>query len=329
MSPAWFVTALLCGSSMGEAAESAALTLEARIPLGSVRGRIDHLAIDVARQRLIVAELGNDSLGLVDLRAGRTLITVTGLREPQGVGYVPSTDTIWVANGGDGTLRLFRGADGRPDGILPVGADADNVRIDADASRVYVGYGSGGIAMFDAVTRARLATISLLGHPEGFELDAAARRLYVNVPDARHIAVIDLGAGRQSAAWARSGSLAANFPLAIDREGQRLLVGYRSPAVLMVYDLRSGAALKDLAICGDTDDIAWVAGRRYAYLACGEGFVDVIDFADGRVQRVARFPTVKGARTSLYSPELDRLYVAVRATGQVPAAIWVLRPGQS
>jgi len=148
----------------------------------------------------------------------------------------------------------------------------------------------------------------------------------VNVPDARHIAVIDLSAGRQSAAWAMSDSPAANFPLAIDREGQRLLVGYRSPATLIVYDLRSGAALKNLPICGDTDDIAWVAKRQLAYAACGEGFIDVFDLRRSRAHRVARMPTVKGARTSLYSPELDRLYVAVRATGQLPPAIWVFRP---
>ena len=328
MSAAWFVTALLCGSSMAAAADSDVLTLEARILLGKVRGRIDHIAIDVVRQRLVVAELGNDSLGVVDLRAGHTLTTVTGLHEPQGVGYVPSTDTVWVANGGDGTLRLYRGEDMRPDATLPLGEDADNVRVDAHASRVYVGYGS-GIAIFDAVTRKRLATIALGAHPEGFQLDEIARRLYVNVPGARHIAVIDLSAGRQSAAWAMSDSPAANFPLAIDREGQRLLVGYRSPAMLIIYDLRSGAALKNLPTCGDTDDIAWVAERQLAYAACGEGFIDVIDLGRSRAQRVARIPTVKGARTSLYSLELDRLYIAVRATGQLPAAIWVFRPGRS
>jgi DNA-binding beta-propeller fold protein YncE len=329
MSPAWCVTALLCGSSIAAAADSEVLSLEAQIPLGTVRGRIDHIAIDVARQRLFVAELGNDSLGLVDLRVGRTLTTVTGLHEPQGVGYVPSTDTIWVANGGDGTLRLYRGEDGRSDGILPVGTDADNVRVDAQGSRVYVGYGSGGVAIFDAVTRERLATIALGAHPEGLELDEVARHLYVNVPGARHIAVIDLSAGRQSAAWAMSDSPAANFPLAIDREGQRLLVGYRSPAMLIVHDLRNGAALRKLPICGDTDDIAWDAERQLAYAACGEGFIDVIDLGRSRAQRVARIPTVKGARTSLYSQELDRLYIAVRATGQLPAAIWVFRPGCS
>ena len=76
----------------------APLVLEAKIPLGEVRGRIDHLGIDAKRQRLFVAELGNNSLGVVDLAAGQVLRRITGLSEPQGVAYVPFADSVFVAN---------------------------------------------------------------------------------------------------------------------------------------------------------------------------------------------------------------------------------------
>jgi DNA-binding beta-propeller fold protein YncE len=85
--------------------------LEAKIPLGAVNGRIDHLAIDPQRRRLFVAELGNGTLGVVDLASGKVPRTVTGFREPQGVGYEPSTDTIYVANAGDGAVHVLRGDD--------------------------------------------------------------------------------------------------------------------------------------------------------------------------------------------------------------------------
>jgi DNA-binding beta-propeller fold protein YncE len=85
-----------------------ALRIEAKIPLGDVRGRIDHMAFDLARQRLFVAELGNDSVGVVDLKDQRTIRTIAGLAQPQGVGYVASTDTLYAANARDGTVRLFR-----------------------------------------------------------------------------------------------------------------------------------------------------------------------------------------------------------------------------
>src|ERR1700722_10409148 len=65
----------------------APLQLEGKIPLGAVRGRIDHMAIDLERRRLFVAELGNDSVGVVDLKGGSVLRRISGLREPQGAGY--------------------------------------------------------------------------------------------------------------------------------------------------------------------------------------------------------------------------------------------------
>src|ERR1700736_3233208 len=77
--------------------DAAPLQLEGKIPLGAVRGRIDHMAIDLDRHRLFVAELGNDSVGVVDLDARKIVHQLGGLKEPQGVGYLPSSDTLFVA----------------------------------------------------------------------------------------------------------------------------------------------------------------------------------------------------------------------------------------
>jgi DNA-binding beta-propeller fold protein YncE len=109
---------LLLAIAMGTAiaADSPPLELETKIPLGEVHGRIDHMSIDVGRGRLFVAELGNDSVGVVDIKNGKTLRTLKGLKEPQGIGYVPSTDTLYVANAGDGSVRLFQGAELTPSG---------------------------------------------------------------------------------------------------------------------------------------------------------------------------------------------------------------------
>src|SRR5438445_3478561 len=119
------------------------LVVEAKIPLGDVSGRIDHLSIDMKRQRLFVAELGNNSLGVVDLAAGKVLRRIDGLSEPQGVAYVPFTDSIFVANAGDGSVRVLRGDDLAPVGRVELGDDADNVRVDARRNRGRVGYRTG------------------------------------------------------------------------------------------------------------------------------------------------------------------------------------------
>lgn len=173
---------LLTGSPPARA-ESLGLELEAKVSLGDIRGRIDHLAIDVKRQRLYVAELGNDSVGFVDLKERKTLRTLTGLKEPQGIGYVPSTDTLYVANAGDGSVQIFQGSDLTPAGQITLGADADNIRVDDAAHRLFVGYGSGSIAVIDTTTRQKVADIPLTGHPESFQLDPSGSHIFVNVPD--------------------------------------------------------------------------------------------------------------------------------------------------
>src|SRR5215831_10041454 len=135
--------------AIAQPAETTALKLEAKIPIGNVSGRIDHMAVDLARQRLFVAELGNDTVGIVDLNGQKVIRTLNGMKEPQGVAYLPSTDTLYVTNGGDGSVRLFRGAHYAAAGRIDLGDDADNVRLDIPANQIIVGYGSGGLAVID------------------------------------------------------------------------------------------------------------------------------------------------------------------------------------
>src|SRR5438046_8224302 len=131
------------------------LVLDSKIPLGEVSGRIDHLGIDLKRQQLFVAELGNDSVGVVDLAAGKVLRTIPGMNEPQGVAYVPFADSVYVANGGDGSVRVLRGDDLAPVARIELGSDADNVRVDVQRNRGLVGYGRGGFAVSDPESRTK------------------------------------------------------------------------------------------------------------------------------------------------------------------------------
>lgn len=309
----------------GWTGEPTALASESKISLGAVRGRIDHLAIDLNRERLYVAELGNDSVGVVDLNARRTLQTLTGLSEPQGIAYSSATDTLYVANAGDGSVRLFRGADLVPDGVIALGDDADNARVDDAAHRLFVGYGQGALAVIDTMTRSRLADIPLKGHPESFQLEPVGERIVVNVPDAREIAVVDRTAGRQLASWPTP-DLRANFPLALDQARHHVLVIFRRPPRIGIFGDTDGRLLASLATCADADDVFVDAVRHRLYVICGEGFVDVLGEAAAGYAHIARVPTTAGARTGLFVQQLDRLFVAQRATATEPAAIRVFRP---
>jgi YVTN family beta-propeller protein len=310
-------------SDMPAAAADPALALEAKIALGEVKGRIDHMAIDPARQRLYVAELGNNTVGVVDLKERKKIHVISGLREPQGVAYVPSSDTLYIANAADGSVRIFRADKYEPAGRIDLGDDADNIRVDVASNRVFVGYGNGGLAVIDPATATKIATIALKAHPESFQLTRSSARIFVNVPEKREIAVVDRGGGKQTASWPLEEG--GNFPMALDETSQHVLVVFRKPARLGVFAMRDGARIANVEVCGDADDVFIDAKRHLAYVSCGDGFLDAFDTSDS-YRRAAHIPTVSGARTSLFVPELDRLFLAVRASANEPAAIWIYRP---
>jgi hypothetical protein len=229
-----------------------------------------------------------------------------------------------VANARDGSVRIFKGEDLAPLGSLDLGEDADNVRIDETTHRVWVGYGSGALAVIDPNSRRKVADIPLKAHPESFRLAPAGPEIYVNVPEAGEIAVVDRNAGRQVATW-KTNDLRSNYPLALDEGGQVLAV-FRHPARLAIFRSEDGQRLQALDTCGDSDDLFVDAKRHRVYVTCGEGVIDVFSRDAGGYHHSGRLTTSAGARTSLFVPELDRLYLAVRAVSSAPASIWVIRP---
>ena len=314
------LAAVVLAAASAAAAEP--LRLEAKIPLGSVAGRIDHMAVDLARRRLFVAELGNDSVGVVDLDARKVVHVIAGLKNPQGVALVPAQDTLYVANARDGSVRIFRGAEYADAGRIDLGDDADNIRVDPGGARVYVGYGGGALAVIDPAKGQKIADIPLPAHPESFQLDRNSNRIFVNVPDAKAIAVVD--ADRKGVTNWPTRDSAGNFPMALREDARQVVVVFRRPASLGVFAMADGAPVAAPATCGDADDVFHDAKRHRIYVSCGEGHVDVFDTEGYR--HLARIPTVAGARTSLFVPELDLFLLAVRATAREPAAIWVFRP---
>jgi DNA-binding beta-propeller fold protein YncE len=294
------------------AAEPGPLVLESTIPLRNVGGRIDHMAIDRARQRLIVAALGNGTVEVVDLGTGKPLQRIGGLKDPQGVAYAEKADVLFVANAGDGSVRMFGAADLAPLGRIDLKKDADNIRINPRNRNVVVGYGDGGLAIIDPATRTVLDTIPLKGHPEGFQIEPQTGRAFVNIPDAQQIAVIDLDARRQIATW-KVADASANFPMALNSTEGVLASVFRSPPRLVLLDTKTGTVTGNLAACGDADDVFFDARRARIYVSCGAGEIAVFQRDGGTYRALASVPTPSGARTSLFVPELDRLFLAVRA----------------
>ena len=329
-----------CACASRPDARPAAAPLEriAVIDLPGVEGRIDHLALDAATQRLFVAALENDSLEVVDLALGRHERSITRPCTPSGVAYAPEISAVLLANGSNGLLEVYPIGTYDVVSAVAIGPDVDNVRWDGPRRRVVVGYGAGALAVVEAQganpSEWRVsARIELGGPPESFQLTEGGAFALVNVPDAHALVRVDLGQSRVAKSWdVRVAE--RNYALAYDAARDQVLIGCRQPPRLLVYGAgtdASGLIGTALELSGDVDDLYFDERTQRLYASCGAGFLDVFErrtaSADTAAARswipLARIPSAAGARTSLFSPEMRRLYLAVPHRGEQRAAIWV------
>jgi DNA-binding beta-propeller fold protein YncE len=319
------LAAALCCVGVAEiAAQSAApLKLAQTIALGGVEGRIDHFAFDAAGERLFVCALGNNTVEVLDLRKGEQVHSITDLGAPQGIAYIPELDRLFVANDKGGICKIYDSKSFQTLGELNFKDDADNVRYDAAAKKIYVGFGSGGIAVVNAPDGKQIGSIKLTAHPEAFELEKNGNRIFVNVPSSRHVAVIDRDKGEVINTW-KTDLAFGNFPMALDEANHRLFVGCRMPSKLVVLNTESGEIAAKIDISGDTDDIFYDSKRHRIYAICGAGKIDIIEQTSGDgYQALAKIDTADGARTGLFVPERETFFVAVPRRGRQQAEIRV------
>src|SRR6516225_8287724 len=243
-----FLTAVLVSAQAAQP-----LNLEKTIELPNVQGRIDHMSVDVKGQRLFVSALGNNTVEVIDIKAGKRIKTITGLAEPQGGLYVPASDRFYVANAKDGSVRIFDGTSYALLKTIEYGDDADNLRYDAAKQTTFVGYGSGALGEIDNAGR-KAAETKLDAHPESFQLEKNSPRIYVNLPKSRKIAVVDREAHSVATTWG-TGSYLANYAMALDEGNHRLFVVSRIPARLLVIDTGSGQTVQNLSTVDDCDDV--------------------------------------------------------------------------
>ena len=313
--------------------ESAPLSLKTRISLPNVNGRIDHFGVDVKGQRLFVSALGNHTVEVLDLQAGKQARTLSDLAEPQGLFYDVPTNRLFVASSLDGTTKIFDGTTFNILETVKFSTDADNVRYDARDHSVVVGYGGeksvlgrghgdGALAFLD-VTGKKTGEIPIDAHPESFQMEKSGTRVFVNVPDSKEIEVADLVKRTVLDHWPVT-TATSNFPMALDETHHRLLVGCRNPSRLLVFDTENGKTVSSLEIVGDTDDLFYDANRARVYVIGGQGFIDVLQQRDAdQYDRIERYLTAPGARTGLFVPELGRLFVGVPHRGDQNAEILI------
>jgi hypothetical protein len=319
---------------------------------------LDHLAWDPKSRRLFISALENHTVEVVDLRLRRRVHEIMGISEPQGLIFIPEKNRLLVCSRGDGTCRSFD-ADSFAEGPwVDFGRNADNIRFDSNSQLVYVGSGGEpGTGLLSAIDLVSLLPVALggqpapphspadflldrprqadpkmetqlPGHPESFQLDAPNHRVFVNVPDARKIFVLDVAANgfNHTAVWPVTAG-EKNFPMTFDAGSGRLFIACRRPPMLAVYDTHTGQMVFQCPCVGDVDDMFYDRDLQRLYLVGGDGFVDVFQAteAGNGLTALARVPTAARARTGLFLPASRLLVVAAPHTTNGPAAALLFR----
>jgi DNA-binding beta-propeller fold protein YncE len=220
---------------------SSSFSLIQTIVIPNVNGRIDHMAIDIKGQRLFVAELGNNSLDIIDLKAGKRIHSFSNndklLNEPQSVLFIPELNRIFVSNGKDGTVDVFDANSFRMIKTIKLPSDdADNMRYDPSSRLVYVGFGEGSLGVINTTNYNIVGTMPLSGHPESFQIESENRvldkqRIFVNIPHSNSVEVVDSIKHAVLKTWTITNAQ-NNFPVALDEASHRLFVGTRDPPKL-------------------------------------------------------------------------------------------------
>jgi len=301
------------------------LQLEEQIPVPGVAGRLDHFTADAKRKRLFVSALGNNTVEVIDVFAGKVIHNIKGLAQPQGPLYVASVDKLYVANAEDGKVRVYDGATFVLRKTIDSGKDPDNMRYDEGSKTIFVGFGEedGGIAMIDPKTDARIGRVyKTEGHPESFQVEASGDRIYANVPDAGNVVEsIDRKSGVVTK-WPLKG-LRGNYAMALNEADHRLFTITRKTPMMVVLNTETGNEVARLRTAGECDDVFFDASRKRIYVIGGEGIISVFQQNDpDHYELISNVPSGIGIRTGYFFAKRDRLYVGVPAKGSEPAQIW-------
>lgn len=300
------------------AQNKSSLTMDRTFELPDVNGRIDHLSIDLKSNRLFVAALGNGTVEVIDLTLGKVIYSIKNLKEPQGVEYIQQYNLLFVSSGGDGTCKIFNASDFKLLKVIQLGDDADNIRYDRKSGIVFVGFGSGGIAAIDPAKMKLLYKINLPAHPESFQIDDSKGLMFVNVPDANQLDIIDIN--KKIVIDRIRLNIRDNFPMALDTIHQLIFIGTWNPPRLVLFDAKSFGnpslrekTISENNISGDADDIYYDRADSLIFVSCGSGYIDIFKQLNSRkILLKEKIRTSPGARTSLYVPELNKLFVAAR-----------------
>jgi DNA-binding beta-propeller fold protein YncE len=307
------------------AQEKNPLALSKIIQLPDVQGGFNHMSVDAQRQRLFVTATTKKTVEIIDLKSGKPWRSLPA-DGPAAALFAPEFNQLYVTRGHN--VCIYDGTSFDLVTTVPLDSNLDELQYDPIAKRLYVGCMTsnktaiGVIAIPDGK---HLGDIKLPAKPQGFVTELKGNRIFASTPGLKQITVLDREKQTLLAQWPLK-DVAGNYPVALDEANHRLFVGCRRPPQLVVLDTATGKQVASVPISEDTDDLSFDPSHKRVYIACGSGYLDVIQQSGADNYRsLAQLPTREGARNSCFASAPATLYLAVPAQDGQTAEIRVYK----
>ena len=295
----------------------------------AVKGRFDHLAVDLMGNRLFTTPEDYKAVVVFDLKTGKLVHTITGIERPHAVLYREDLNRIYVTDGVAGDVKIFDGKTYSLIKSVKLLEDADSIGYDPATKYLYIDNGGGDVhqtysmlSVVDTTAGTKLADIKVDGETiEAMALETSGPRIYVNNRAKNQVAVVDRDKRTVIASWPVAGGK-VNVAIALDEANHRLFVACRSGHIV-VLDTGTGKELKALPITKGVDDLVFDPAKKRLY-AASDDFVDVYGQTDAdNYKLLGKVATGPVGKTARLVPELNRYFVSVPQHGTTNAEVMV------
>lgn len=305
-------------------------------PLPDFKGDLDHFAVDLNGNRLFVTAEVHKTVEVFDLKTGERIHSITGFGTPHEILFRPDSNTLIVADGGaDSGCKLVDGKNYQIIDNIKLPPGVDSAEYNPVTKEYYVenrgpdpSANTHMISIIDAVNFKHTGDMTLPGRrSEAMAIDRAGKKMYVNLTD--EVGVVDLPTRQLIERWPVPDAHVQNA-MALDEPHHRLFIATRNPPKLFVFNTDTGKVVLDLPCVGVNDDMTFDTKRQRLYIT-GDGATSVFQQRDAdHYEHIVDVPTGFRAKTSLYVPQLNRLYVAVsggdKPDAQVAVQIYQVQP---
>jgi DNA-binding beta-propeller fold protein YncE len=312
-----------------KAQEKLPLKLVATIPMPGFTGDFDHFGLDLKGERLFLASEDQKTVEVFDLRTGERIHSIKGFGQPLTMAYLAESDRLIVTDGGEtDAVHLVDCKNYKIINTLKLGQGVDHSAYNPGNKYFYVENGGGPdakvhvLSIIDTKSFKQVGEVSGLpgNSNEGMIIDREGKKLYVNLTGTDEIGVIDLSTRQLIARWPLPNVHVAHA-IALDEPNHRLFTATRKPSQFLVFDIDTGKVVASLPCVGVNSDMSFDIARKLIYVTGSETASVFAQRDADHYEHIAEVPTAYRAKSSVFVPELKRLYVADSGKGKPDAKL--------